>query len=150
MVRDVAAWRDERAATRASIRDALQMCEDGLQPISDWPGLAAGADTASAQMLARVWDRAVARMAEAEATLIDIAEHQQHLKASLVCGQTACERDYCRIIEAVETWRDMHLVLLLIPVRSALKCNSIAGHKPRQPSPSSSATARRSAGDDWR
>ena len=97
MARDIGAWRAERPAARAAIRQALAP-----------PTIASAAPASAAHThVHTVHGRAAARVAEAAEALIDIAEHQQHLRASLQHGAAACERAYCLAIEALETLRDV-------------------------------------------
>ncbi len=129
MHRDVAAWRNERVSIRAEIRKALQLPPQWLQHAGTSNGeidirindaacvmVTAGETSEGVSRdsdASLVHRRAAARMAEGVETLIDIAEHQQNLRASLVRVAAACEHDYCRIIEAAETWHDMHAVGLV-------------------------------------
>jgi hypothetical protein len=108
-------WRAERAAAREAIRQALALASIIAPVGAPAASIVAARRCACGQHAAHtlvhtLHGMATMRVAEAAERLIDVVEHQQHLRASFERGAAACERAYCLAIDAVETLRDLAAV----------------------------------------
>ena len=100
MVHDIGTWRAERAAAREAIRQALALASIIAPVGAPAASIVAARRCACGQHAAHtlvhtLHGMATMRVAEAAERLIDVVEHQQHLRASFERGAAACERAYC-------------------------------------------------------